>query len=71
MTFSTTKSLNYFKAAWICFNLSASYSANLLLSNLSTCNFQLVKLAFLANFDVSTPVAFVKWGFVVWLDKYN
>ena len=32
---------------------------NLPISNLSTSDFQLAKSAFLANFDISTPVAFL------------
>ena len=37
---------------------------NLSISNLSTSDFKLVKSVFLANFDVSTPVALFKSAFV-------
>ena len=36
----------------------------LLISNLSTLDFKLVKLILFANCDVSTPVAFLKSAFV-------
>ena len=36
----------------------------LLISNLSTLDFKLAKLTFFANYDVSTPVAFLKSAFV-------
>ena len=44
------------KLAGIFFNLSISY--------LSTLDFKLAKSTFLANFDVSTPVAFSKSDFI-------
>ena len=51
----STASLNFFKSAGAGFNLSAS---NLSMTSLSISYFKVDKLAFLANFDVSTPVAF-------------
>ena len=42
---------------------SLSWSFNLSIFNLSASDFKLVKLVFLANFDVSTPVAFFKSAF--------
>ena len=39
--------------------------------NLFTLNFKLAKSTFLANVDVSPPVAFLKSDFVTYLDKSN
>ena len=36
-------------------------SSNLSMSNLSTTDFKLAKTTFLANFDASTPAAFLKF----------
>ena len=44
---------------------------NLSILNLSTSDFKLGKSVFLAKFDVSTPFAFFKSDFVVWLSKSN
>ena len=38
---------------------------------MSTLNFKLAKSTFLVNSDVSTPVAFFKSAFVVYLNKPN
>ena len=62
-SFSTTSvfttSLSLLKSTGTDFYLSASNSDNLSISNLSTTSFKLAKSSFLANWDVSTPVAFL------------
>ena len=63
-TFLSTKSLNVFKSTATGFNLSASNSANLSISNLSTSDFKFDKSSFIANYDEPTPVAFFKSDFV-------
>ena len=45
--------------------------SSLSLSNLPTSDFKLAKSTFLANFDVLTTVALLKYAFVAYLDKSN
>ena len=75
-----TASLSLLKSTGTGTNLQKSYLSTLLfkllkfkslklvfslsISNLSTLKFKLVKSTFLANFDVSTPVAIFKSAFV-------
>ena len=64
--------LNFFKSTETGFNLSASNSANLSISNLSTSYFKLAKsFFFLAIYDVSTAVIFFKSDFDAELGKSN
>ena len=60
----STTSLNLFKSTETGFNLWVSNSDNLSIFNLSTSDFKLAKSSFLANCDVSAPVAFLKSDFV-------
>ena len=65
-----TTSLSLLKSTGRGTNLSTSISSTLLsnclnyLEHLSTLDFKLAKLTFLANFDVSAPVSVFKSGFL-------
>ena len=63
-TFLLTASLDFFKSTGAGFNLPASNSADLSISNLSRADFKLAKSSFLASFYVSTPAASFKSDFV-------
>ena len=62
-TFCQLHNFFFFKSTGTGFNLSASNSANLSISNLSTSVFKLAKSSFL-DVDVSTSILFFKPYFV-------
>ena len=55
-----TTSLSLLKSTGTGFNLSASNSGNLSTSNVASSDFKLAESSFIANCDVTTPVAFFK-----------
>ena len=60
---STVTGTNLSTLLFKLFQLVGSFS-NLSISNLSNLDFKFAESTFLANFDVSTPVAFFKSAFV-------